>query len=539
MTFQELEVKQSILKALADMGFEQPTPIQEKTIPVALEGRDLIGQAQTGTGKTVAFAIPVVEKVEVKKGIQALVITPTRELCIQVAEEINKIAKYAGIMGLPIYGGQAIDRQMRGLKRNPQIIIATPGRLLDHIERRTIRLNEVSTVVIDEADEMMDMGFLDDIGRILKQVPSERQTMLFSATMPKPILKLVEQFMTSPKLVAMKAQERTAPSIEQRYFETRESDKREALTRLLDAENPDLAVIFCRTKKGVDDLTEVLRERGYAVEGLHGDLSQAKRDQVMGKFRTGKIEYLIATDVAARGIDVENVSHVFNFDIPQDPDSYVHRIGRTGRAGREGKAFTLVTPRETRLLHFIEKSINLKLPKGKLPTSVDVRETKLNRLQEQLEQVLATQLKSYRSKAEELLETHDSVEILSAALKYLAEGENAKTDKPDKPEREFSAGSDNNRGGGRNRRDDGEKIRFYVNIGKKDRFHAKDIVKLITQKGNIPPYTIGDIEMFDKFSFVDVSASVGKDVHKRLSGEKVGRRPLRFEPAQESDKSQK
>ena len=346
--FGSLELDKKIVTALTDMGFEEPSPIQAATIPLVLEGNDVIGQAQTGTGKTAAFGIPLVQAITDFKHIQALIMTPTRELAIQVAEEVGKIGRTRRVRALPVYGGQPIERQIRALRNNVQIVIGTPGRLIDHINRGTIRLDHIKFLVLDEADEMLDMGFVDDIEEIMRSLPVERQTLLFSATMPRPILSLTKKYMKAPKNVTISKEELTVPLIEQYYFETK--DKIEGLCRLLDAEIDGKLIIFCRTKKGVDDLSIALSSRGYMAEGLHGDLSQNQRDRVMKKFREGAVDVLIATDVAARGIDVDNITHVINFDIPQDPESYVHRIGRTGRAGNTGVAMTFITPREFRQL---------------------------------------------------------------------------------------------------------------------------------------------------------------------------------------------
>lgn len=419
--FTDLNLDTRIVRAITELGFEEPTQVQAQTIPIGLEGRDLIGQAQTGTGKTAAFGIPIIQNIDVKEtNIVALVLAPTRELAIQVAEEINKLARFKGIRSLPIYGGQDIVRQIRALKQKPQIIIGTPGRLLDHINRRTIRLNDVRTVVLDEADEMLDMGFMDDIQKILSLVPEERHTMLFSATMPPNIQRLAQQFLKNPEHITVAAKQMTAPLISQSYIEVHERQKFDALTRLLDMESPDLAIIFGRTKRRVDELSEGLAKRGYAADGLHGDLSQHQRDAVMRKFRDGSIDVLVATDVAARGIDVTGVSHVINFDLPQDPESYVHRIGRTGRAGKEGIAYTFVTAREIDHLRLIERMTRQKINKKRLPSVAEAMEGKQKIIAERIIELLEDdQLSAYKGVSVQLLEQYDSVNLLSAALKLL------------------------------------------------------------------------------------------------------------------------
>lgn len=424
-TFNEFGLEPKVLRAITEMGFEESTPIQEKTIPLALEGRDLIGQAQTGTGKTAAFSIPVINKINVtEEKIVALVMCPTRELAIQVAEEISKLGRFKGIRSLPIYGGQDIVKQIRALKKRPQIIIGTPGRLLDHINRKTIRLDDVATVVLDEADEMLDMGFMEDIQSILSLVPENHHTMLFSATMPPNIQRLGSQFLKNPEHVSVIPKQVSAPLIQQCYIEVQEKVKFDALSRLIDMEAPELAIVFGRTKRRVDELSEALQKRGYSAEGLHGDLSQNQRDHVMRKFRDGSIDVLVATDVAARGLDVSGVTHVINFDLPQDPESYVHRIGRTGRAGKEGTAYTFVTPREIDHLHFIERVTRHKITRTQLPTIAEALEGKQRILAQQLLEVVQNgDHNEFKGVSIQLLEQYDSVALLASALKLLA-GEN-------------------------------------------------------------------------------------------------------------------
>jgi ATP-dependent RNA helicase DeaD len=420
-TFAEFGLEPKVLQAITELGFEESTPIQDKSIPIAMSGSDMIGQAQTGTGKTAAFGIPLINKIPTsEERIVALIMTPTRELAIQVAEEIGKLTKYKGLRSLPIYGGQEIGRQIRALKKKPQIIIGTPGRLLDHINRKTIKLEDVQTVVLDEADEMLDMGFMEDIQSILKQVPDERQTLLFSATMPANIQKLAQQFLKNPEHVSVIPKQMTAPLIEQNYIEVHERQKFEALSRLLDMESPELAIIFGRTKRRVDELSEGLQKRGYSADGLHGDLSQNQRDNVMRKFRDGSIDVLVATDVAARGLDVSGVTHVINFDLPQDPESYVHRIGRTGRAGKEGSAYSFVTPRELDHLHFIEKMTRQRINKKPLPSLAEAIEGKQRLTAERVIEIVQNdEFTEYKGIAIQLLEQYDSVHLMAAALKLL------------------------------------------------------------------------------------------------------------------------
>ena len=347
-------------------------------------------------------------------------IAPTRELAVQVAEELNRIGQVKGVRTLPIYGGQDISRQIRSLKNRPQIIAATPGRLIDHIERRTIRLNNIKMVVLDEADEMLNMGFIEDIERILSEVPEERQTLLFSATMPKRIQGLAERFMVEPELVKVKAKEMTVTNIEQYYLETHEKQKFDVLTGLLDIESPELAIVFGRTKRRVDEVVEGLIKRGYSAEGIHGDIPQAKRDQVIRRFKDGSIEIMVATDVAARGLDISGVSHVYNFDIPQDPESYVHRIGRTGRAGKKGVAMTFITPREKSYLHVVERTTKRKMEKMRPPTLDEALEGQQKAVLEKiLQSIESNNLQYYRQAAEELLEQQDAATVVAAVLKML------------------------------------------------------------------------------------------------------------------------
>lgn len=421
--FKNLNISDVIINALNEMGFEEPTPIQGESIPVAMEGHDMIGQAQTGTGKTAAYGIPALEKIlaaGIPKELQAVVLSPTRELAIQVAEEINHLAQYTPIQALPIYGGQDIERQLRRLRKAPQIIVATPGRLIDHMKRGTIKLNNISTIVLDEADEMLNMGFIDDINLIMSATPETRQTLLFSATMPAPIQKLAETFLHEPQIIRMKTKEVTIDLVEQAYIEVADRQKFDVLCRLLDLQEPELAIIFVRTKRRVDELSEGLKKRGYSSEGIHGDLTQAKRDSVIRQFREKTIDILVATDVAARGLDICGVTHVFNYDLPQDPESYVHRVGRTGRAGKSGEATTFVIPREIDHLRTIEKLIKHRITRRKAPSFSEA----LEGAQQSALRTLANtaeegDIGGYRASAEELLDNYDSVALVAAAIKLL------------------------------------------------------------------------------------------------------------------------
>lgn len=421
-TFEQLGISSQLLQALQTLGFEEPTPIQEQAIPLALQGYDLIGQAPTGTGKTAAFGIPLIEHASVDSGVaEGLVIVPTRELAIQVAEELNKMGQFKRIRALPVYGGQEIGRQIKALKRRPQIIVGTPGRLMDHMRRRTIRVNTVAVVVLDEADEMLNMGFIDDIRTILAEIPKDRQTLLFSASITRGVQDVSSQFMIDPHVIKATPKNVTVPSTTQHYIEVPERKKFDILCNLLDVQAPEAAIIFGRTKRRVDELKDALIKRGYSAEGIHGDLTQSQRNWVMQQFRAGNVDILVATDVAARGLDIDNVSHVYNFDVPQDPESYIHRIGRTGRAGREGVAVTFIAPREMEHLRIIENLTQRKIIRHPMPTLAQALE---GQQQAAIERLLTAAedpaIAKYKGMAENLLEQdHNSVTLLAAALKLL------------------------------------------------------------------------------------------------------------------------
>ncbi|GKV68270.1 ATP-dependent RNA helicase CshA [Sporosarcina sp. NCCP-2716] len=460
--FSELNISKSTQDSLKRMGFEEATPIQEGTVTFGMEGKDVIGQAQTGTGKTAAFGIPIIEKIDTSNpAVQALVIAPTRELAIQVSEEIYKIGYGKRARILSVFGGQEISRQIRALRNNPQIVVGTPGRILDHIKRKTLKLDGVQTLVLDEADEMLNMGFIEDINAILENVPSERQTLLFSATMPAPIRKIAETFMKDPEMVKIKSKEMTVENIEQFFVKAHEREKFDVLTRLLNVHQPELAIIFGRTKRRVDELAHALNIRGYLAEGIHGDLTQAKRMSVLRQFKENKIDVLVATDVAARGLDISGVTHVYNFDIPQDPESYVHRIGRTGRAGKSGMAITFVTPREMGYLRIVEETTKKRMTALQPPTSDEALLGQQKVAMETLEEsVQKNELNDYTQFASELLGKYDATDLVAAALKYLTKEPDATpvtiTEERPLPSRRSSSGGGRggykgNRSGGGNR----------------------------------------------------------------------------------------
>jgi ATP-dependent RNA helicase DeaD len=510
LRFDELGLTEPTLKAISELGYEEPTPIQARTISRMLEGVDVIAQAQTGTGKTAAFALPMIEKLDTaQRRPQALVLTPTRELAVQVAEAFHSYGKYHHIAILPVYGGQPIDRQLRALDRGVQVVVGTPGRLLDHIRRGTLKLDQVRTVVLDEADEMLDMGFIEDIEAILQETPAERQTALFSATMPGPIAELARRYMKDAQRITVQAEQMTVPQIRQVYYEVGGRDKFEVLGRILDFETPSSAIIFCRTKSEVDSLGERLTARAFPADTLHGDLSQIQRDRVMARFRTGQAELLVATDVAARGLDVEHVSHVINYDIPLDPEIYVHRIGRTGRAGRTGTAITLVTPRERRLLRIIERSTGANIQRLRLPTISDVVARRRESFKETLRETIAQGgLETFMIMAEDLGEEYSPTDLAAAAFKLLlGEPQNESEDALAQQEEERI--EDERDGRPRRRRDrsfgpERGMARLYIDIGRNDGVRPADIVGAIANEANIPGRSIGAIELFDHFSFVEV-----------------------------------
>lgn len=519
--FEDLNLSGEILRAIENKGFEEATPIQAKSIPSILEGRDIIGQAQTGTGKTAAFGIPMLEKLDHEdKSVQAIVLCPTRELAIQVAEEIRELARYKrGVEVLPIYGGQPIDRQIKALKKKPQIIVGTPGRVMDHMNRGTLKINKVRMAVLDEADEMLDMGFIDDIVTILRAVPEERQTLLFSATMPKPILELARRFQKNPLHVKVVHKELTAPKIEQFYLEVKEKTKAEVLSRLIDMYNPKLSLVFCNTKKKVDELVEELKGRGYFAEGLHGDMKQAQRDRVMAKFRDGAVDILVATDVAARGIDVEDIEVVFNYDLPQDEEYYVHRIGRTARAGREGRAFTFVVGREIYKLRDIQKYAKAKITLHKTPSSEDVEEVRTGMFLEKVRECLEEGgLGRYIAAVERLAgEEYTTIDIAAALLK-MAVGGKSKEEKPEEDDYENTGAEPG-------------MVRLFINIGRNQKIRPGDIVGGIAGETGIPGKLIGSIDIFDNYTFVEVPREYAGDVIKIMKDNQIKGRRINIEPA--------
>ncbi|WP_427339615.1 DEAD/DEAH box helicase [Caloranaerobacter sp. DY30410] len=519
--FKDLKISKEILRAIEDMGFEEPSPIQAKAIPLLMEGKDVIGQAQTGTGKTAAFGIPVLEKIKPEsKKLQALILCPTRELAIQVSEELRRLSKYKNdIKILPIYGGQPIERQIKALKKGVHIVVGTPGRIMDHMRRSTLKMDNIKIVILDEADEMLDMGFRDDIETILKEVPKERQTVMFSATMPKPILELTKKYQKNPQLVKVVHKQLTVPNIEQIYFEVKEKTKLEVLSRLIDMYNPKLSLVFCNTKKRVDELVSQLQGRGYFADGLHGDMKQSQRDRVMSKFRNGTIEILVATDVAARGIDVDDVEAVFNYDLPRDEEYYVHRIGRTGRAGKSGRAFNFVVGKEIYKLKEIQKYTKTKIVRHDIPTINDVEEIRTNLFLEKVKAVLEEgHMTRYIKYIERLLEEdYTSIDIAAALLK-MAIGEQSKEELELNNEFENTGAEPG-------------MVRLFINVGKKHKVKAKDIVGAIAGETGLSGKLIGIIDVFDRYTFVEVPKEYAKEVLMIMKNNKIKGKRINIEPA--------
>ena len=559
--FEDLQLDDRILRAVADMGFEEASPIQAKSIPVQLEGVDMIGQAQTGTGKTAAFGIPLLQKIDPKnKKLQAVALCPTRELAIQVAEEIRSLAKYIhGIKVLPIYGGQDIVRQIKGLKDGTQIIIGTPGRVMDHMRRKTVKFDQVHTVIMDEADEMLNMGFLEDMETILSQLPTERQTIMFSATMPPEIQKIAESFQKDPQVIRVVKKELTVPKVTQYYYEVKPRTKVEVMCRLLDLYAPKLSVAFCNTKKQVDELVDELQGRGYFAEGLHGDLKQIQRDRVMNSFRNGRTEILVATDVAARGIDVDDVEAVFNYDIPQDDEYYVHRIGRTGRAGRTGIAFSFVVGREVYKLRDIQRYCKTKIIPQAVPSLDDITEIKAEKILEQAgcvmnEMDLSPIVHILEKKL--LEEDYTSLELAAALLRMHMGESNEDIIIDSRPARSLddldSWGGKDQRGrrdgrygrgrdargqrggrGGRGRSQDNGMARLFLNVGRDQNIKPGDVLGAIAGESGISGRMIGSIDMYDKYTFVEVPEDCAGEVLECMKRVKIRGKNVRMELANE------
>jgi len=578
ITFAALGLAPALLETLAGLGYEEPTPVQEAAIPPLLAGRDLLAEAPTGTGKTAAFALPILQRLaagglgRAEAGTAlALVLVPTRELAMQVAEAVHRYGRVLGARVLPVYGGQPIGQQLRGLRRGLDVVVATPGRAVDHLTRGSLRLDKVEVVILDEADEMLDMGFAEELDAILSATPAVRQTALFSATIPPPIARVAARHLREPVRVSVRPERPssggTPAKLRQLVYVVRRADKLAALGRILDVEDPAAALVFARTRGEVDDLAEALSGRGHDAAALHGGLSQEQRDRVMGRFRDGALDVLVATDVAARGLDIEHISHVVNFDVPSSPDAYVHRTGRTGRAGREGTAITLVEPREHRLLLNIEASTRTRLERATVPTIADLRERRLELLRASLRERLAeagdedgaeggdgagagaADLDRYRAVVEALADEYDAVEIALAAIALLdareagdeAEAEIAPAflpqDRPARPAR--PSGAPPLRGPGPGPQapwaprpprpgvaPGGGWVRLFVGGGRRAGIRPGDLVGAITAEAGVPGSVIGAIQITDGFALVDVADEVVEQVVRALRNATIRGRTL-------------
>ncbi len=540
--FRNLGLTEKTLKALEKKGYEKPSPIQALTIPALLLGeKDIIGQAQTGTGKTAAFSLPILEKIEENgKHIQAIVLTPTRELAVQVSEEMHALSSSRKIRITPVYGGQSMEFQIKQLKKGVEVVVGTPGRVMDLMNRGILKIDNLKFFVLDEADEMLNMGFVEDIEKILKSTNEDKKMLFFSATMPPVILKIAKKYMREHEVLAVKAREMTTDLTDQIYFEVKDRDKFEALCRIMDLATDFYGIVFCRTKNDVNDLVGRLNDRGYDAEGLHGDISQNHREVTLKRFKSKRLNVLVATDVAARGIDVNDLSHVINYAIPQEAESYVHRIGRTGRAGKQGTAITFITPSEYRKLMFIQKIVKTEIRKEKLPRIKDVIEAKKVRIYAELEKIVENgEFKNFEQMATELLLKADPQTLVSALLKNAYDHELDESNYS-----EISVGNDRNRENtnsrdGRDRRNersrsqgsDGDlentgKVRLFIALGKKDGITLKKLLETITKKANVNESKIRNVELYENFSFVSVPFKEAEVIIESFAVDRNGRKPL-------------
>ncbi len=571
--FADLGLSDEVKQAVAEMGFVAPSPIQAESIPHLLEGRDVIGQAQTGTGKTAAFGIPLIDIIDPnEKVIQSLILCPTRELAVQVSEELRRLAKFKkGVWITAIYGGDSYERQNRDLRKGCQIVVGTPGRVMDHIDRGTLRLDNIRYVVLDEADEMLDMGFREDIETVLADCPEDRQTVFFSATMPKPIMDLTKRYQKNPQLVKVTKNEVTNVNIEQSWYAVRPDAKFEAMCRLIDFHQINLMLVFSNQKARVDEIVEQFQMRGYAAEGLHGDMRQAARTQVMSKFRGGTTQILVATDVAARGIDVDSVEAVFNYDVPMDSEYYVHRIGRTGRAGKSGKAFTLASGSEKYRIRDIQNYTKVEITRGKLPTFADVFAIKKTRFIERVQQTIEEGTSEFYADVLSTLEEagHEPAAIVSALAQLNLGGVKTTEDNLEEQPRNNKFEGRDSRGGDRNGRfgerrtndrfgdrrgntaerngntrervdregkpfrrgADAGMVRLFINIGKNFKITPSHIVGAITGETGLPGKVIGQIDLFDSYSFVDVPKEHHQTVLSALDGNTIKGKRVNVEVA--------
>jgi ATP-dependent RNA helicase DeaD len=541
-TFSDLGLRDELLQSLTDLGYEEPTPIQAETIPPLLLGADLLGQAATGTGKTAAFALPLLQRITLGGSRpRALVLVPTRELATQVSEAIHKYGRHLGARVLPVYGGAPIVRQMKSLERGVDVVVATPGRAIDHLTRKTLNLKDIEVVVLDEADEMLDMGFAEDIETILGQAPAARQTVLFSATMPPRLKHMVAQHLTNPTTISVglgKAGLADAPKIRQTAYVVNRAHKSAALGRILDVEQPGQAIVFCRTRADVDQLTETLNGRGYRAEALHGGLSQEQRTKVLNRLRSEAADLLIATDVAARGLDIDTLTHVVNFDVPSAPESYVHRIGRVGRAGREGTAITLAQPREHRTLKTIERLTKQPIEIATVPTVADLKARRLELTRAALhESLLEDNLEPFRVILDTLSDEFDPLNVALAAIKLAHESTSVGSDEdaePDIPQMTLQPSKKDKAAVRPRRTGGGETARIFIGLGRTAHVRPQDLVGAITGETQLQGREIGTIEISDRFSLVEVPVNRADEVirglrNTKLKGRKATVRREKFE----------
>lgn len=558
--FKNLGLSEKTLKALAKKGYEKPSPIQELTIPALLSGdKDIIGQAQTGTGKTAAFSLPILEQIEENaKSIQAIVLAPTRELAVQVSEEMHALSHGRRIRITPVYGGQSMDFQIRQLKKGVDVVVGTPGRVMDLMNRGILKIDNLKFFVLDEADEMLNMGFVEDIEKILSSTNEDKKMLFFSATMAPEILKIAKNHMKEHEVLSVKARELTTDLTDQIYFEVKERDKFEALCRIMDLATDFYGIVFCRTKNDVNELVGKLNDRGYDADGLHGDISQNHREVTLKRFKAKRLNVLVATDVAARGIDVNDLSHVINYAIPQEAESYVHRIGRTGRAGKQGTAITFITPSEYRKLMYIQKTVKTEIRKEKVPRIKDVIEAKKVRIFSDIELVIENgEFENFNKMANELMLKSDAHTIIAALLKNAYDheldetnyseietvGDRSRNDRDrnrsDRPERSdrFDRSDRRDRNRGRDNdsdfssSDDGSlentgKVRLFVALGKKDGITLKKLLNTISKKANVSENKIRNVELYENFSFVSVPFKEAEQIIESFEIERAGKKPL-------------
>lgn len=528
MLFTELNLPEEIVRAVSDMGFTEATEIQSKAIPVMLEGRDLVGKSNTGTGKTAAFGIPAIASMSrEKRGVETLILCPTRELAMQACDEIRKFSAYMPwIKPCAVYGGASMDRQIMELKRGANIVVGTPGRIMDHIGRKTLKLENLRTIILDEADEMLNMGFREDIETILQYVPEERQTVLFSATMPPPIMAITKEYQHDPVVIKVESKARTVDSIEQKYFEVPMGRKTDALRMLLIAYEPNLSMVFCNTKKMVDELTEALVSKGFKAAGLHGDMKQASRTQVLSAFKSGRINILIATDVAARGIDVDDVDAVFNYDLPQDNEYYIHRIGRTGRAGKSGAAYTIISGRKQFYeLRDISKFIKTDIARAELPTRDEIVAHKAEHITEKIISAAESgKYESYKAQIAELSERGISAEDIAAALLGMKMSKETKNI----PELIASVPRESSAKSGKGGR--GRTVKLEISAGRVHRLAPNFVLGALVDATGMPGKSFGKIDIFDKFTTVEVPEADKEHILDSMTGTKINGQKISIKP---------